>query len=152
MSHIRLLGEPRPPAPNEAGRKDTVRVNPGEVVRIIAKFDRPGQYVWHCHILSHEDHEMMRPYYVGAIPGRRPRGAPRMPVAEASDPVLSVPAPRAVDPGAVMSATADPIVTATPRPLFVPAPIPVPVPPTERSGILGPMAAIPVPWERRRDR
>jgi FtsP/CotA-like multicopper oxidase with cupredoxin domain len=28
------------------------------------KFDRPGEYVWHCHILSHEDHEMMRPYRV----------------------------------------------------------------------------------------
>jgi len=36
--------------------------------RVIAKFDRPGRYVWHCHILSHEDHEMMRPYHVGPIP------------------------------------------------------------------------------------
>lgn len=38
---------------------------PGEVTRIIARFDRPGRYVWHCHILSHEDHEMMRPFHVG---------------------------------------------------------------------------------------
>jgi spore coat protein A len=41
---------------------------PGEVTRVIAKFDRPGRYVWHCHILSHEDHEMMRPYHVGPMP------------------------------------------------------------------------------------
>jgi spore coat protein A len=38
---------------------------PGEVTRVIARFDRPGRYVYHCHILSHEDHEMMRPYHVG---------------------------------------------------------------------------------------
>jgi spore coat protein A len=39
-------------------------MNPGEVTRLIARFDRPGLYVWHCHILEHEDHEMMRPYRV----------------------------------------------------------------------------------------
>jgi spore coat protein A len=37
---------------------------PGEVTRVIATFDLPGLYAWHCHILSHEDHEMMRPYFV----------------------------------------------------------------------------------------
>jgi spore coat protein A len=37
---------------------------PGEVTRVIATFDLAGMYVWHCHILSHEDHEMMRPYMV----------------------------------------------------------------------------------------
>jgi spore coat protein A len=37
---------------------------PGEVTRVIANFKRPGEYVYHCHILSHEDHEMMRPYEV----------------------------------------------------------------------------------------
>jgi spore coat protein A len=63
-------GAPIPPSPNEAERKDTVRANPGEVTRIIAKFDLPSyvrppaQYVWHCHILEHEDNEMMRPYSV----------------------------------------------------------------------------------------
>jgi hypothetical protein len=36
--------------------------------KVIAKFDREGRYVWHCHILSHEDHEMMRPFQVGALP------------------------------------------------------------------------------------
>ena len=44
---------------------------PGEVTRVIAKFKRPGEYLYHCHILSHEDHEMMRPYYVGRIPAGR---------------------------------------------------------------------------------
>jgi spore coat protein A len=64
LDDIRLLGQPKPPAENEAGWKDTVQVFPGEVTRIVAKFDRPGEYVWHCHILSHEDHEMMRRYVV----------------------------------------------------------------------------------------
>ena len=40
---------------------------PGEVTRIVARFDLPGEYVWHCHILSHEDHEMMRPYFIGPM-------------------------------------------------------------------------------------
>lgn len=38
---------------------------PGAVTKIRAKFDKPGHYVWHCHILSHEDHEMMRILHVG---------------------------------------------------------------------------------------
>jgi spore coat protein A len=61
-------GVSRPPEPWEAGRKDTVIAYPGEVTRIRAKFDLVGLYVWHCHILPHEDNEMMRPYYVGPIP------------------------------------------------------------------------------------
>lgn len=65
LSNIRLIGRPRPPAANEEGLKDTAQMLPGEVTRIITRFDRPGEYVWHCHILSHEDHEMMRPYRVG---------------------------------------------------------------------------------------
>ncbi len=39
-------------------------VGPGEVLKIIQTFDLPGDYVWHCHILSHENNEMMRPYHV----------------------------------------------------------------------------------------
>jgi spore coat protein A len=54
-------------ADNEKGWKDTFIVPPGWVGVVKAKFDRPGRYVWHCHILSHEDHEMMRPYHVGPI-------------------------------------------------------------------------------------
>jgi spore coat protein A len=49
---------------NEQGWKDTIIAYPGQVTRVIATFDRVGRYVWHCHILSHEDHEMMRPYEV----------------------------------------------------------------------------------------
>jgi spore coat protein A len=51
--------------PNEMGWKDTVRVNAKTVTRIIVPFTGyPGRYVWHCHILEHEDNEMMRPYEV----------------------------------------------------------------------------------------
>jgi len=78
LTNIKLLGQPKGPDLNEAGWKDTVQMNPGEVTRIIAKFDLEGKYVWHCHILSHEDHEMMRPYYVGAIP----TPPPPMPMAQ----------------------------------------------------------------------
>ncbi|MGH9493517.1 MAG: multicopper oxidase family protein, partial [Candidatus Sulfotelmatobacter sp.] len=53
------------PGPDEMGWKDTVRADPGMVTRIIVKFEGfPGRYVWHCHILEHEDNEMMRPFDV----------------------------------------------------------------------------------------
>jgi spore coat protein A len=64
-------GVPRPPEPWETGRKDTVIAYPGEVTRVRSRFDAPGQFVWHCHILEHEDNEMMRPYRVGPVqPGQ----------------------------------------------------------------------------------
>jgi spore coat protein A, manganese oxidase len=53
------------PEPWESGFKDTVIAYPGQVTRIKARFDIAGLFVWHCHILSHEDNEMMRPYCVG---------------------------------------------------------------------------------------
>jgi FtsP/CotA-like multicopper oxidase with cupredoxin domain len=56
---------PRLPELWESGFKDTVTAYPGEVTRIKAKFDNAGQFVWHCHIVEHEDNEMMRPYRVG---------------------------------------------------------------------------------------
>ncbi|MBL0423589.1 multicopper oxidase family protein [Ramlibacter alkalitolerans] len=68
---VKLLGKARAPGAEEAGKKDTAKMFPGEVTRVIAKFKRPGEYLFHCHILSHEDHEMMRPYYVGQIPAGR---------------------------------------------------------------------------------
>lgn len=64
LENIQVLGGAQGPALNEDGWKDTVIAPPGYVTRVIAKFDRPGRYVWHCHILSHEDHEMMRPFQV----------------------------------------------------------------------------------------
>jgi spore coat protein A len=55
------VGPSQPPDPSERGWKDTVRANPGEVTRIIVRFGPfTGIYPWHCHILEHEDHEMMR--------------------------------------------------------------------------------------------
>ena len=72
-----LTGPPQPPPPAERGWKDTVQMNPGEVTTIRVRFaplDDSGSYpfdatvgpgyVWHCHIIDHEDNEMMRPYRV----------------------------------------------------------------------------------------
>ena len=69
-----------PPDPNELGWKETVRMNPGEATTVIAQFNLPTlpasmgnplsprtgghEYVWHCHILEHEEHDMMRPLVV----------------------------------------------------------------------------------------
>jgi len=58
------LGIVRGPEAWEGGSKDTVTAYPGEVTRVKARFDRKGMYVWHCHILSHEDNDMMRPICV----------------------------------------------------------------------------------------
>jgi FtsP/CotA-like multicopper oxidase with cupredoxin domain len=65
VAPAQLVGDPRPPEPWENGRKDTVIAYPGEVTRIRALFATPGQFVWHCHIVEHEDNEMMRPYRIG---------------------------------------------------------------------------------------
>jgi len=81
-----LRGKPVAPDPNELGWKETVRMNPGEVIWVIMKFELPvvpfavppsqrlaqapsnlanaNEFVWHCHILEHEEHDMMRPIAV----------------------------------------------------------------------------------------
>jgi FtsP/CotA-like multicopper oxidase with cupredoxin domain len=81
-----LLNDATPPPAEEAGLKDTAKSNPGQVMRILMRFaptgvpltphkslagvnlypfdPTQGQYVWHCHILDHEDNDMMRPYKV----------------------------------------------------------------------------------------
>jgi spore coat protein A len=59
-----------PPDPTERGFKDTVKVNPGQFTTIRARFDLPSgvsapqSYVHHCHIVEHEDNDMMRPFIV----------------------------------------------------------------------------------------
>jgi FtsP/CotA-like multicopper oxidase with cupredoxin domain len=62
---VRAGSEPVPPEPWETAVKDTVIAYPGQVTRIRARFDHAGQFVWHCHIVEHEDNEMMRPYRIG---------------------------------------------------------------------------------------
>ncbi|HEX6580121.1 MAG TPA: multicopper oxidase [Actinomycetota bacterium] len=57
--------EPSPPEPWEDGWKDTVIAYPGQVTRMRMRFTNAGQFVWHCHIVEHEDNEMMRPYRIG---------------------------------------------------------------------------------------
>jgi spore coat protein A len=62
---IRHTGPVMPPDPYEAGWKDTVRAHSKMITRIIVRFEGyTGRYVWHCHVLEHEDNEMMRPYDV----------------------------------------------------------------------------------------
>ena len=80
-SGLSLTGPPMRPDPNEMGWKETVRMNPGEVTTVIMNFALPilptaamqnavsprtggHEYVWHCHILEHEEHDMMRPLIV----------------------------------------------------------------------------------------
>jgi spore coat protein A len=82
-----FVGGPIPPDPNELGWKETVRMNPGECTTVAMQFKLPvvndwrtpgatidvppsprtggNEYVWHCHILEHEEHDMMRPLIVG---------------------------------------------------------------------------------------
>jgi spore coat protein A, manganese oxidase len=80
---FKAIGGERPPDVNERGWKETVRMNPGEVTKVIMQFNAPDprivqpwatlrtsprtggyEYVWHCHILEHEEHDMMRPLVV----------------------------------------------------------------------------------------
>jgi spore coat protein A len=59
--------------PWENGFKDTFISYPGEITTVRATFDLAGLYVWHCHIVEHEDNEMMRPYVVSPTvpPGKK---------------------------------------------------------------------------------
>ena len=79
-SGITFTGPAIPPDDNELGWKETVRMNPGEATTLIMQFNLPQlpmafgdptsprtgghEYVWHCHILEHEEHDMMRPLVV----------------------------------------------------------------------------------------
>jgi FtsP/CotA-like multicopper oxidase with cupredoxin domain len=73
LENIQKAGPVMAADPVEKAPKDMVTALPtqnenlytGQVTRIKATFDKPGRYVWHCHILSHEDHEMMRVLHVG---------------------------------------------------------------------------------------
>jgi spore coat protein A len=62
---VRYTGAAEAPEPYEEGWKDTIRAHSKMLTRIIVRFEGyPGRYVWHCHVLEHEDNEMMRPYDV----------------------------------------------------------------------------------------
>jgi spore coat protein A len=72
---IEFIGDLEPAAAMEAGWKDTVRADAGTLTRIIVPFKGfAGRYVWHCHLLEHEDNEMMRPYEI-VTPDRQKSGA-----------------------------------------------------------------------------
>ena len=65
-------GPMEPPDSTERGFKDTVKVNPGSFTTVRAKYElptgvtTPQTYVYHCHIVEHEDNDMMRPFTVTA--------------------------------------------------------------------------------------
>ena len=75
---LTFTGPAQGPDPTELGWKETVRMNPAEVTWVIMRFDLPSvpftvpasprtggqEYVWHCHILEHEEHDMMRPLVI----------------------------------------------------------------------------------------
>jgi FtsP/CotA-like multicopper oxidase with cupredoxin domain len=69
---IQLDGNVTLPNSWETGLKDTVTSLPGQVTRLRARFNNPGQFVWHCHIVEHEDNEMMRPYRIGPVQSGQP--------------------------------------------------------------------------------
>ena len=54
------LGPPEPPAANEMGWKDTMQTPPGYVTEVVGTFAESGSFVYHCHILEHEENDMMR--------------------------------------------------------------------------------------------
>jgi spore coat protein A, manganese oxidase len=62
---IQIRGDVSLPEERESGFKDTVIAYPGQVTRVRLRFATPGQFVWHCHIVEHEDNEMMRPFRIG---------------------------------------------------------------------------------------
>jgi spore coat protein A len=63
-------GDPQQPDPLEAGWKDTVEVGPFEIVRVLVPFDDfAGDFPYHCHLIEHEDHGMMRQYEAVAVCG-----------------------------------------------------------------------------------
>ena len=72
---LELSGDVRSPEMWESGFKDTVIAYPDEVTRVRLQFTSPGQFVWHCHIVEHEDNEMMRPYRIGPIQPGQPMPA-----------------------------------------------------------------------------
>ena len=101
-------GVVRPPESWETGFKDTIIAYPGEITRVKALFDLPGLYVWHCHIVEHEDNEMMRPYFIGPNPPAPASGTPALTVKGGSGSGRH-------DTGTIVKVTADP---APPRKKF----------------------------------
>ncbi len=74
---VQTVGPAVPPIPTEAGYKDTVRVEPNEIVRVVATFENyVGNYAYHCHILEHEDNEMMRQFTTQTTCGDGALGMP----------------------------------------------------------------------------
>jgi len=72
QDRVSAVGPKQQPEVWETGYKDTVVAYPGEVTRVKARFGGGGQFVWHCHIVEHEDNEMMRPFRIGPMQEGQP--------------------------------------------------------------------------------
>ncbi|MFD0508252.1 multicopper oxidase domain-containing protein [Streptomyces chiangmaiensis] len=90
---------PLPAEPWERGFKDTAIAYPGTVTRLKATFDRTGLFVWHCHMLEHEDNEMMRSYRVGPAQTTPPKNPQGLSSTGAPDPAPSPAASMEMQPG-----------------------------------------------------
>jgi FtsP/CotA-like multicopper oxidase with cupredoxin domain len=126
-----FTGPAVPPGPEEYGWKDTVKMNPGEITTIRIRFAAqdgsafpfdatkgPG-YVWHCHIIDHEDNDMMRPYLVQPSPTPSPTPTPTPTAPPTPTPTaMPTPVPTAT---AMPTSTATPIVTSTPASTATPS-------------------------------
>jgi spore coat protein A, manganese oxidase len=105
LTNIRLRGRASAPSKSDAGLKDTIIVMPGEVVRVEMTFDRSGLYVWHCHIISHEDHDMMRPFFVSPAVTPSPDMRTMTSAQDAATPASSGAAPEAATPNDSVAAS-----------------------------------------------
>lgn len=106
------LGETLPVPAEYRGRKETIMVGVGEVVRIRLQFTVPGQFVVHCHLLEHEDNEMMIPFRVGPAQPGQPVNNPVHPVPTHTH-ATPTPTPTAETPDSSATPTADTTAAAT---------------------------------------
>jgi spore coat protein A, manganese oxidase len=97
-----LIGAPLLPLGDELGWKDTAKAYPGQILRVQAKYELPSgaplpaEYVYHCHILEHEENEMMRPFTV-TVDGLPPTNLPPGFWKRGASPAASVPTAFSLD-------------------------------------------------------
>ncbi|MCC6320933.1 MAG: multicopper oxidase family protein [Phycisphaerales bacterium] len=108
---VPTAGTETPPGANEQGWKDTVQATPNQITRVIMRFlDHPGTFPYHCHILDHEDHEMMRQFTV-VCPSFTATASPSDPVVRRGQTLTIDAVTNAVGPATYQWRRTDPDVT-----------------------------------------